>query len=261
MKRVKRREFPYVYSKGKKLFHFVATLKDVPGALGGVLDLIRERINLLGSVSYTLGDGNAIWSAFGEAISTSEAAGGLKELLTSSRFVIECQVNESQDGLLVDSFHTGIVTESGESYLMLPREGVSHMFDKVVSQFGSGGELLLHEQGLSLGKENARVFVRLLGKEMAKKSVAQLRPILSTLGWGVPVRVSEEPKGTFTLRLEDCFECSSAHEVSRGCSFMRGYFEGSASGVFGVEVACKEGKCRFRGDSECEFAIGPISLK
>ena len=257
MDRVRKREFPYMYSRDKKLFHLVGKLKDVPGSLGDVLALLSKRLNLLGSVSYTLGDGNAIWSAFGEAVNPSESAAALKQILLSSGVVSEFDVTEDDEGLLVDSFHTGIVSESGESYLMMPRNALSHMFDQVVIQFGSGGELLLYNQGTSLGKDVAEFFVRLLGVDLAKRKVAQLRPLLSALGWGVPVRVSEDPPGTYTLRVEDCFECSSGHDVTRGCSFMMGYFAGAASRVIGIEIACKETKCRLKGDRDCEFLIGP----
>ncbi|MBI3858702.1 MAG: hypothetical protein HY296_00465 [Thaumarchaeota archaeon] len=257
MKRVKRHEFPYVYAKGKRLFHIVATLEDVPGALGSVLELLRKRVNLIGSVSYSLKGGEAIWSSFGESLSPVETEESLSRLIQSSNLTKEFEVHQSKDGLLVDGFHSGIQTETGESLVMLPREGLSHMFDQVVAEFGSGGELLLYNQGTLLGRDGAEVFIRMLGAEVAKSKVADLRPVFSASGWGIPTRLAENPPGTYTLMVEDCFECSSGHEVARTCSFLRGYFEGSGTAILGILIACEETKCRLRGDPHCEFVIGP----
>ena len=257
MARTKRREFPYVYLPGEKLFHLVVGLEDVPGALGEVLDLLRAHVNLLGSISYSLGNGKAVWSGFGRAVSNSENAVSLEKLLLSSKVARECEVKESNEGLLVDSFHSGIETEMGESLILLSREGLSHMFGQVARQFGSGGEVLLYTQGHSLGEESARTFVRLLGAANAAKMVGDLRPILSASGWGIPTRVSESPPGTYTLRMDDCFECSHGKEATKSCSFLRGYLEGSASAILGRPSSCQETRCRRSGDKHCEFVIGP----
>lgn len=257
MERTRRREFPYVYSPGKKLFKIVVKLSDAPGSLGSVLELLSKGVNLLGSVSYTLGDGKAMWSGFGEALGETASADAVSERLKKSKAVMDCEVLESVDGLLVDSFHQGIDTESGEAMMLIPRHGISHMFDQVVRQFGSGGEVLLYRQGTMLGTDAAKWFVKLLGPQMATKMVATLRPILSASGWGVPTRVNESPKGTYTLRIDDCFECSHGDGATKSCSFLRGYLEGSATAVIGTPMTCSESKCRRRGERACEFVIGP----
>ncbi|MDE1858889.1 MAG: hypothetical protein KGI26_07475, partial [Thaumarchaeota archaeon] len=74
MKETRKREFPLIYSKGKKLFNIVVHMSDDPGSMRAVLDALGERVNLIGTSSYTLSDGTAMFTAFAEGLSKDETA-------------------------------------------------------------------------------------------------------------------------------------------------------------------------------------------
>jgi hypothetical protein len=71
-----KRSLGFYFSPKVKAFHIVVKLNDVPGALSGVLESLRDRVDLVASVSYSLDGGGAIWSGFGKSLSRAETEGG-----------------------------------------------------------------------------------------------------------------------------------------------------------------------------------------
>ncbi|HMD79204.1 MAG TPA: hypothetical protein VKF39_04390, partial [Nitrososphaerales archaeon] len=125
MPRQKKVEFPFYYSPGKKLIHIVAKIRDEPGALAALLKGLAPMVNLLGSSSYGIGKGKAIFSGFAETLFHTDSADSIRTTLDELPDVLDFQIWEGQDGLLVDWFHTGIQSGNGESYIMFPSEAFS----------------------------------------------------------------------------------------------------------------------------------------
>jgi predicted hydrocarbon binding protein len=255
LNRSKRRFFGYHFDPPKKTFQIVARIKDTPGALGVVLEALRTHINLIGSVSYVTDQGNAVWSGFAEALSPSETEAELKKIMSHLDVVEESIVKTSEDGLLVDDYHLGIEVGLGEDFIMLPAKGVSHTYDHLTELFGSGGDTILYDEGFSLGKVNARYFMRLLGADLARQKVHQLAALYGTMGWGNAQMEIENTAASFTVVVENCFECSAKRRVRTTCSFMRGHLAGFLSTTFETILRSSEEKCRFRGDPVCEFRL------
>ncbi len=255
MKRTSRRVSTYLYSPKKKIFQIVVKLMDTPGSLGAVLSLLGGRVNLLGTTSYSLDDGTAMLSAFAETISPSETAEKLSKLITTAHVAMENKVTESSEGLLVDTFHTGVENSFGTPMVLISRDGISHMFDGLNKLFGSGGEVLLYNEGFFVGEANAARTAGILGAGLAKKKVSDLMYLFSARGWGQASWVGGVASREPTVRFEDCFECSSGEGVKKGCGFMRGYLDGWAKIILGRDVKAVETLCRFNGDDACEFAL------
>jgi predicted hydrocarbon binding protein len=252
MKQAKRRIFAYHYAPGKKLFNIVVTLRDVPGALSSVLELLSDRVNLTGSVSYATGEGNAIWSGFAQALSRGESTANLKRLLRRSKMVKESWVEASEQGFLVDSFHTGIEVDS-ESFMLLPRKGTSQMFDIMVKTFGSGGETILFDEGTELGRFTANYFKNTLGPDLAKKKLSSYGSVFGAEGWGGSTLLRGGPRGRYKIRVKECFECSTKSEIRTTCNFRRGHIQGFLSTMLERPMTTVETSCRFSGAPYCIF--------
>jgi hypothetical protein len=134
LKETRRREFPLFYAKGKKLFNVVVHISDAPGSMGKVLDALGARVNLIGTSSYSLGDGSAMFAAFAEALDRRETPATLKGAIDRLEVTIEAEVSEGKDGLLVDTFHTGIQV-GGDGYMLMSREGLSEVLQAVASKY------------------------------------------------------------------------------------------------------------------------------
>ena len=249
----------YFYSPRKKLFQIVVKLMDTPGSLGVVLDLLGGRVNLLGTMTYSLSDGTAILNAFAESISPSETPQKLNKLISTAHVALDHRVTESSEGLLVDTFHTGIESGRGIPAMLFFQDSISHMFDGLVKLLGSGGEVLLYNEGFFVGEARAASILSALGPGLARKKVSDLMYLFSAEGWGRATLVGDVKSEKLIVRLEDCFECSSGEEVKKGCNFMRGYLGGWGKVLLGKDVKSVETRCRLNGDDLCEFVLNAPS--
>lgn len=247
--------FPYYYSAHKKLFHVVARIRDVPGALAGLLTLLTTELNLLGSTSYSIEGESAIFSCFAEALRKSETTEEIQGLLAKSPWVLESKVSESKDGLLVDTFHTGVQVGMGEPYVMFPSAGMADIFEKLVRTFGSGGETILYELGRNFGYDRFELYRPLLGPKPQSR-VGEAAHIFEALGYGAS-NITQNPDGSVRIVVEDCFECVTPSEIGRSCAFRRGLAAGSFGALLGQEMQCQETKCRSKGAKYCEFMVAP----
>jgi hypothetical protein len=59
----------FLHSPKARGFHVILELKDVPGSLNSVLELLRKYVDLTNTVSYSTPGGKAISSIFARAIS------------------------------------------------------------------------------------------------------------------------------------------------------------------------------------------------
>ena len=252
----KRRIFPVHFAPGKKLFHIVVKLSDAPGSYSSILNLLSTRVNLIGTGTYTLSDGTAMFSGFAEGLSGKETPDALKKLILGSEAAIAAKVNEGVDGLLVDTFHTGFAV-GNDPYMLMRREGLGHMFSKVSRILGSGGDALLYEEGLAMGLKNTETMVKTIGAERVRAQLGVLNRFLSAQGWG-DIEAHKGPgEGEFTVIVRDCFECTESPDSRKGCNFMRGYLVGSAKVSFGKDYTSVETKCVLRRADCCEFRLTP----
>ena len=255
MKKTNRRISTYYYSPKKKLFQIVVKMMDTPGALGAVLEVLGSRVNLLGTMTYSLADGTAMLSSFAESISPSETPNKLSRLISSAHVALESEVTESTDGLLVDKFHLGIESSMRTPMVLFSKDGIVHMFDGLVRVFGSGGDALLYNEGYFVGEANAARIVSVIGSKLALRRMDDLLYLFSARGWGQANWIDGPASKHPTLRLEDCFECSAENSVKKSCNFMRGYLDGWGKVFLEGVVKSKETRCRFRGDDYCEFEM------
>jgi predicted hydrocarbon binding protein len=253
IKNEKQRIFPVHFAPGKKLVHVVVRLSDAPGSLSSILDLLAARVNLVGTTTYANSDGTALFSGFAEALSTGETAEGLRALILMSKAAKEADVVEGNEGLLVDTFHTGFVV-GDEDYVLLRREGMAQMFDRVSKMLGSGGETLLVEEGKAMGQWNASSLAKRIGTERIRANSGALNRLLAAQGLG-EVETRENPGGGFTVTVADCFECSGRRRSRTACSFMRGYLVGFLAEEVGKDFDSVEEKCRLNRGEVCEFNL------
>ena len=246
--------FPYHFSPDKRLVHIVARISDDPGALASVLTLIGSKVNLIGTTSYALKGGTAIFSGFGELLSRSDTGESVREFVTLSRKVMACQVWESKGGLLVDWFHTGVQSSTGEPCIILPTSGLAKTFDEVVRTFGSGGETILYLQGREFAIARFELYRKMLGPHPEKRFDEALH-IFEAAGYGSSSVDIRDSGKELHLVTKGCFECSSGSESGRTCAYTRGLAVGSFGEAFGKELTCEEIRCRLKRSNECEFVL------
>ena len=255
MKLTRKEVLGFYFSPGVKAFHIVVRIRDVPGALGSVLKLLRDHVNLVGSTSYSVKGDGAIWSGFGKSLSKSETEGRLKRLLERLPLVLECEVKESDHGLLIDSFHSGLEVAPDRPAVVLPLVGVSRIYDHLAEILGSGGQTILFEEGSALGRSSGQYLNARLGRGRLDWKVKGLLGMYGSYGWGSASLEVKKPGAMFSVMVRDCFECVEAKGVRKSCDFLRGHLASTVSALSGSEFKCEETRCRLRGDPLCEFLL------
>jgi len=246
--------FPFHYDPSQKTVFVAASISDEPGTLAALLTLLSKRVNLIGTSSYTLGQDAASFSCYGSLLSDDTTAQSLQKELMASARVVSCQVWESEEGLIVDRYHTGFQAGVGEPYVVFPNKGLSDTFEGVVRVFGSGGSTLLYDLGLSYAKARAGIYRKIIGPH-AESRIDELAFIVTALGYGLSEATFDSNYEALRLTSRECFECSTPSECKRQCNFLRGMAAGIFGPLFGVEVVSQETRCRHLGDDLCEFVI------
>jgi len=248
---------PYYFAPGKKLFQIVVSVRGEKGALGSVLGLIESMVKPVAATSYSQPDNTSVLSVVAEALPETETPDKIRSSIMASGVALDVEVLEGRDGILVDTFHTGLATGAGY-ILMIRRQSLTRMLDRVNRLLGTGGDVVLFEEGIAVGKANGEAFLKALGTEKLRKNIDYLRSNLTAQGWGsVSVRMAEDGE-TRTMVVDDCFECSSNDGGRTGCHFFRGYILGNTQATFGKAFSVEETACRTRGASACEFVITPV---
>jgi predicted hydrocarbon binding protein len=255
LERRKKIEFPFHYSRFKRLVNVVAKMEDEPGALASVLNVLGPKVNLIGTTSYSIPDHAAMFSGFGETISAEETTRSIQQEVSRCKGVLGCQVWESKSGLLVDRFHTGIESGMGEPYIMMPTMALSRMFEEITHTFGSGGEVILYLEGKKFAEARFKSYRDLFGQEMASR-INELSHIFEALGYGASEITLDETSNSVTIETSDCFECSGGTKNSRSCAFTKGIAVGIFESLLRVELKVEETKCRLQGNKRCEFVLG-----
>jgi len=246
--------FPFHYAPNEKTVYVAASIPDTPGTLAALLKVLSRRVNLIGTSSYSLGRNVANFVGFGKVLSEAVDAQSLREEIVKATGVSHCQVWESNQGLIVDRFHTGFQGGVGEPYLVFPTGGLSDAFEKIVSTFGSGGSTLLYDLGLDYAKGRAGLYKGMMGPHPESR-IGELTAIVTALGYGNSTASFDSDYSALRLTSEECFECSTPSETGRNCSFLRGMAVGIFGPLFGLELVCEETMCRHRGDVYCEFVL------
>ena len=233
---------PYYFAPGKMLLQIVVQVSAEPGALGRVIGLLERRVKVIGTTTYGLPDGACVLSAVAEAKSQDMKSKELRDALVSEQGVSDAEVSEGRDGMIVDTYHTGLMV--GTEYLvMFRRHAVTRMLDRIHSLLGTGAEVLLFEGGVAQGRSDGEVFVKSLGLGKARRTVDYLMQSLSAQGLGIVTRWATHGDENPVVAIRDCFECASNESGRTGCHFARGYIAGSSSAIFGGEFSVRETEC------------------
>ncbi len=246
----------YLYDPSKKFFQLTVELKNAPGALSSVLGILQDlNLNILGSFSsVTAHDMSGVWSAFVE--DSRHTATELKKKISSSRYVLDSIVVESKEGFLVDSVHFPLSWNTGDRAVMWRAKYLGGMFDKMRETFGTGGEVLIYEQGHVHGEQTWAEHAARLGAEFTRSNLRDVLKIYQALGWFKIDEIDQSERDqTVTIRISESFECDGRKSVKPYSHFVRGHLCGCLTAILGEQMECKEIRCTAVGDEQCEFVL------
>ncbi|MDG6919898.1 MAG: hypothetical protein JRN59_00025 [Nitrososphaerota archaeon] len=248
----------YLFDPTRKYFHIMIELENVPGALKGVLTVMSGLgLNILGS--FTSVDSAAkegVWSGFVE--DSDHTAQELRRRLVGSEAVRDVMVVESNKGFLVDSLHFPVAFNTGTRAVMMSAASLAGMLSAVNMRFGTGGNVILYEEGAAYGSEVGREYMQKLDADFVASNIGDVVMLYQALGWfrvdGVRV---DQKDGSVVISAGESFECSGYKSRAPRSHFVRGHLAGALSELLGRPMACTETLCIAMGDKTCEFTLTP----
>jgi predicted hydrocarbon binding protein len=242
---------------GRRLAQVLVTMKDEVGAVASVNSLVASlNVDIRQSMSYSLAeDSRAIYNAFVVLNDPKVSLVQLVDRLKESTFVVKVEAREGRDGVIVDGISFP-VNWQGRRTIILSQTATARMFEAIRFTLGSGGDVVLYQQGSSYGRELAESFMARLGGDYLRRNFDYTLALLSATGWGVPELVgSKDSFPNITITLQSCLECDGVRATRPACSFVRGFLAGVSSTIVGHTVHCEESHCIGMGEPHCEFAL------
>jgi len=179
--------FCSAYSKEGELCHFAVKIKNVPGALADVADILSSRgVNILHGFHYAYPDQKAaLWSFFADIAHSNEKIENLIKEIEGLDITLEVKFSKPIiDGLIVDNLHFPVMVLNERSVIMKVRT-IAEAFNGLYKKFSSGAGFILYEMGKAAGENK----VRIINKTYDLDKLTTLRVILAeriAKGWGIP---------------------------------------------------------------------------
>ena len=251
------KEIPIAYYQpGAKLAQVVVKIKDVVGSVADVNRVTASlNVDIRQSLSYSVPNENfAMYSAFVQFKDKKVSPEQLTKSLKRSKFVFDAEVVEGSDSLLVDTLEFP-VNWAGRRIVLLDQLSMGRMLEKIEAMFGSGGALILYEQGFAYGKGFMATAIDLIGREHIVQTYEYGLEVLAATGWGRPRVLSSRGFRDFLVGLERCSECEGRTADKPTSNFVRGFIAALFAALTQKDVDCTEVECVAKGDAQCKFEI------
>jgi predicted hydrocarbon binding protein len=248
----------FVYFPKKNYFLVSLEMNNRSGDLAAVSQVLAEsKVSILNG-SYNRGTQGqpGSWQMFIVPLDQNLSANDMRKILTSCPDVAKCQIQESKDGLLVDSLTFPIKLSSGQRAMIIRNEIWSNILQKTRQKFSTGGNVIIYDQGISAGKIVARELLNEIGRENVAQQFDQIISMYQAVGWGKADVLSYEQKPLrVAVRMKDSAECMNQQSDRPIGHFIRGHLAGLAGELFGIVVKCTETSCIAKGQQYCEFLV------
>jgi len=246
-----------VYSPNKKLMEFMIKLKNVPGALAKVSDILANYgINILSGfhVAYP-NNKEAYWSFFIDFTSAKAKLETIIEEIKKLEVVLSIKFAKAKfNGLIIDELHFPL-TVLGERSITLRIESIAKIFKRIHEIFGSGAATILYEMGIKAGEAK----VKSIHEKYGIKGLKALKIILAeriAKGWGIPELIEfDEQKPSIKIKVYDLFECLyfKGKLKESNSYFFKGYLVGALSTLLNKKLLIEEIECLAKGNDHCLF--------
>jgi len=247
-----------MYIPKKNYFLLNLELRNRLGDVAAVSHILAENGIEILTGSFTRGAGSrpGTWQVFVVPVNTSISSEDLKRLMLSCPDVVGCQIKESREGLLVDSVTFPIKISSGQRAMIIRNDVWNSMLKRTREKFGSGGDVIIYEQGNMAGRMSGKELLQALGKDFLTQQLDQVISMYQALGWGKAkvINFVHSPMA-LTIRMWDSAECMGQKSDKPTGHFIRGHIVGHVEEMFGIECKCQETSCLARGNPYCEFVL------
>jgi predicted hydrocarbon binding protein len=246
-------------SPSNNLFQISATLKDDPSSVSNILQFLSP-LGKIKRVEVERPDAGGAYDIvmYFEAVNASVSKQDVRDAIASSPFVVSSAIEQSHNGLLLNLLQFPIRLTSGFRAFVINQEVLNGMLSSIRKKFGSGGDVIIYDEGLALGEEQGKTLVKLIGRNQTIESATDLVKLYQSVGLGRPVDFELNASlSRVGLSLYDSLECQGQRSKVPYSQFIRGHVCGLAAALFGKQMKCAEVRCIATGDAYCRFVASP----
>lgn len=252
------------FTRDKRLAQIVVKFKDVTGSLSDITRITgSEGVDIRQSVAFTVSrERYAVYNAFVWLPREDYRLEQLVEKVKASPFVLSVQARDGVEGSIVDTL-TFPIQFAADRVVLVEISSLTSMFDELEKVFGSGGAVIIYQQGVSYGKAICAELAKTLTRPYMVRNYRYGLNLITAMGWGVPTVLSANDRLTeATVQVAECFECVGRKPKGMHGRFMAGYLAGVFSYLSGHDLRGTETKCVAVQDDFCEFkiALGNIDV-
>ena len=244
------------FSRKGRLAQVVIKAKDVSGAMADISSKISgEGFDVRQSSAFAVPDGKYfVYNAFVHMPDEGHSLDDLVKKLTASKHVLDVKANEGVEGAVVDTIAFPLQF-AGTRVVILGSQAIVNMFGALEKVFGTGGSVIIQQQGMSYGKAMAEELGKTLPRPYMIRNYKYGMQLLMATGWGIPTVIrAYDDLSRADVRVDDCFECQGRKSGKPAGYFISGYLAGAFSYLSGKELHGKETKCVSAGAEYCEIS-------
>lgn len=249
-----------MYSRpGKKVFHLIfhsgVDLASLAKASEG---FIRLNVSVLSGTLVADGRGGAHWCVFVETDQPEVGKDELARALKATGRVTDITVLGGDD-IIIDEAHFPLKLATGQRAYLLSDEVIRGMLARVREVLGTGGDVVIFEEGEAVGRGDFEALKGMLGADVPAR-LARLAGMYVSAGIGIPDIVEVDLAARrAVVRVYDNIECVGVRSRVPYSEWVRGHLTGVGSALLGVPMKTEETKCVATGDPYCEFVISDRS--
>jgi len=249
--------FCSAYSEGGDLYQFAVKLKNTPGAIAKVANILFSRgVNILhGFHTACPGQKEAVWGFFADLKNSDERVEDLVKAIEMLDTTLEVKFSRPIiDGLIVDELHFPVMVLEERSIIMKLKT-FTGCFQRLYEKFGSGAAFILYEMGKAAGEDK----IKSLNESYNLDKLTALRVIFAekaAKGWSIPeIEKFDEKTVEASIVVQELFECAPFRGKNKEAKsqFFRGYLAGVLGLLFNKPVSVVEVECIAKGDQRCKF--------
>ncbi|MCS7142427.1 MAG: hypothetical protein NZ920_01340 [Aigarchaeota archaeon] len=243
------------YEPNRKLASIGVTVKNVPGALASVLDMMgRRRLNVLGLMSSGVGALEELASNSIIVDYTDAGESGLKSVVDELRdnwLVTDVKLYQSEiPGYVINEYHQAYSFLFTRAIIVVDVTLLG-ILERLYGMLGKEAmAAIFYHVGLSAGKFVAGKHRFLM--EDVEDCIKMFAKHIKALGYATSTSMVKTTQG-YELTLESLIECTLVGKLVKGhtSNYFRGSFSGYLKELTGKEYECKEVKCINAGDKWC----------
>jgi predicted hydrocarbon binding protein len=247
------------YGPKKRYFLISAKLSEHVGALADFTKILAIRgVNILEGSIHVSDAPEGHVTLFVEGSDPRTDAGFLEQMLSGSSFLESVEVFEGRNGMIVDSASFPLVSDVAGRSILLTTDSLRNLFSHVTEKWGKDAEELIYQLGVDYG---SGLWSGTASAPVSdKESLQQYLHVYGAIGMGrVTVEKFRDAVPSVDLSVEGLFECEGPRSPAPRSVFFRGILAGTASSVFGREMAAREVACVAAGAKKCQFEVRPKS--